>query len=89
MSTNKQKLFKTYIMIVSNMGQSMHFIQAWKIFTTKSAEDISIAAYIVCLILILHWFAYGVFLKDKLIMTAETIGIIGVSCVLTGIVMYS
>lgn len=89
MSTKKQKIFKTYIMIIANIGQSMHFIQAWKIFSTQSAEDISLLAYTICLILLLHWLAYGIFIKDRLIMTAETLGIIGSSLVIAGTIMYS
>ena len=89
MSANKQKIFKAYIAIITNIGQSMHFIQAWKIFSTKSAEDISLLAYIICLVLLTHWLAYGIFIKDKLIITAETLGIIGASLVITGTLMYS
>ena len=46
------------------LGQSMHFIQAWKIFTTKSAEDVSIISYIICLLLVIHWLGYGIIIND-------------------------
>jgi MtN3 and saliva related transmembrane protein len=74
---------------VVNLGQSMHYIQAWKIFTTKSAEDISLTAYIICLILLIHWLIYGIITKDKVIITAETLGIIGTTLVITGTIIYS
>lgn len=48
---NKKQLFTLYMSWVVNLGQSMHYIQAWKIFTTKSAEDISLIAYINLLII--------------------------------------
>jgi len=67
----------------------MHYIQAWKIFTTKSAEDISLAAYIICLILLIHWLIYGIITKDKVIITAEILGIIGATLVITGTIIYS
>jgi MtN3 and saliva related transmembrane protein len=44
---------------ILSLGQSMHYVQAWKIFTTKSAEDISLTAYIICFILVTHWLIYG------------------------------
>ena len=74
---------------VVNIGQSMHYIQAWKIFANKSAEDISQAAYVICLVLLLHWLVYGILIKDKVIIAAETLGIIGVILVLYGSILYS
>jgi MtN3 and saliva related transmembrane protein len=86
---NKKQLFTLYMSWVVNLGQSMHYIQAWKIFTTKSAEDISLTAYIICLILLIHWLIYGIITKDKVIITAETLGIIGTTLVITGTIIYS
>ena len=86
---NKKKLFTLYMSWVVNLGQSMHYIQAWKIFTTESAEDISLIAYIICLILLIHWLIYGIITKDKVIITAETLGIIGATLVITGTIIYS
>jgi len=86
---NKKQLFTLYMSWVVNLGQSMHYIQAWKIFTTKSAEDISLIAYIICLILLIHWLIYGIITKDKVIITAETLGIIGATLVIIGTIIYS
>jgi MtN3 and saliva related transmembrane protein len=85
---NKKQLFTLYMSWVVNLGQSMHYIQAWKIFTTKSAEDISLTAYIICLILLIHWLIYGIITKDKVIITAETLGIIGTTLVIAGTIIY-
>ena len=74
---------------VFNLGQSMHYIQAWKIYNTKSAEDISLVAYIICLILLVHWLIYGIVTKDRVIVTAETFGIIGSILVIIGTIIYS
>ena len=38
---NKNKILETYMSWIVVLGQSMHFIQAWKIYYTKSAEDVS------------------------------------------------
>ena len=74
---------------VFNLGQSMHYIQAWKIYNTKSAEDISLVAYIICLILLVHWLIYGIVTKDRVIVMAETFGIIGSILVIIGTIIYS
>lgn len=74
---------------ILSLGQSMHYVQAWKIFTTKSSEDISLTAYIICFILVTHWLIYGFIIKDKVIIVAETLGAIGVSLVIYGTLIYS
>ena len=74
---------------IVNLGQSMHYIQAWKIFTTKSATDVSLYSYVICLILLIHWLVYGIVIKDRVIIFAETLGIIGVLLVIYGILIYS
>ena len=73
---------------VVNLGQSMHYIQAYKIFYNKSAEDISMIAYIICLILLIHWLIYGIIEKDKIIIIAESFGVIGVLIILIGTIHY-
>ena len=80
--------FKTYMAWVVNLGQSMHYIQAYKIYNTQSAEDISVASYIICLILLIHWAIYGILVRDKVIIIAEILGIIGVMLVLIGTQIY-
>ena len=87
--TLNTQLFKTYMLWVANLGQSMHYIQAWKIFTTRSADDISITAYTVCLILLIHWLLYGIMINDRIIILAETLGIVGTILVLFGAALYS
>lgn len=44
---NIKAFYVKYMVIIGTMGQVMHYIQAWKIFTTKSASDISLAAYVI------------------------------------------
>jgi MtN3 and saliva related transmembrane protein len=74
---------------VVNLGQSTHYIQAWKIYNTKSAEDISLMSCIICLVLLIHWLVYGIIVKDKVIIIAETLGIIGSILVIIGTIIYS
>jgi MtN3 and saliva related transmembrane protein len=87
--SNKRRLFNLYMSCIFNLGQSTHYIQAWKIFTTESAEDISLMAYIICLILLIHWVIYGIVTKNKVIIIAEILGITGAILVITGTIIYS
>ena len=78
-----------YLSLIVILVQSMHFIQAWKIFDTKSSEDVSLASYLICLVLLLHWTTYGVFIKNKVLVIVETLEITGVTLVIVGIYLYS
>lgn len=71
------------------LGQSMHFVQAWKIYATKSAEDVSAIAYIICVLLLIHWFLYGCLIKNRVLIIAEGLGLLGAILVLIGILIYS
>lgn len=66
----------------------MHFIQAWKIFKNKSASDISMTAHLIMLFLILNWLAYGIFINNKTLIFAESLGVIGVTTILIGTFFY-
>ena len=84
------KAFYTkYMIIIATMGQVMHYIQAWKIFTTKSASDISLAAYVISFFLLLNWMIYGVIISSKPLIYAEITGLIGVLIVIVGVITYS
>ena len=74
--------------MIVNLGQAVHYIQAWKIFRTKSSEDISLAAYILTLVLIVHWLFYGIHIKNKVLVLAEFLGIFGCILVIFGIYLY-
>ena len=86
---NKNKILETYMSWIVVLGQSMHFIQAWKIYDTKSAEDVSAVSYIICMILLIHWFLYGFLIKNRVLIIAEGLGLIGSILVLIGIFNYS
>jgi MtN3 and saliva related transmembrane protein len=81
--------YEYYIMIVGILGQSMHYMQAYKIFSTQSAEDISLPAYLICLFLLINWLIYGVVKKAKALIYAEVLGIIGCSTIIIGTYLYN
>jgi MtN3 and saliva related transmembrane protein len=86
---NKNKILETYMSWVVVIGQSMHFVQAWKIYVTKSAEDVSAIAYIICVLLLLHWLLYGYLIKNMVLIKAEGLGLLGAILVLIGILIYN
>ena len=62
----KKFSWRGYMSVIVIIGQSMHFFQSWKIFSTQSAEDVSMVSYLICLTLLLHWLGYGYLIKNKL-----------------------
>ncbi len=85
----KINLYERYIMTVAIMGQSMHYIQAYKIFSTKSAGDISLPAYLICLFLLINWLIYGIVKKAKALIYADIIGSLGCVIIIIGTIIYS
>jgi MtN3 and saliva related transmembrane protein len=81
--------YEYYIMTVGILGQSMHYIQAYKIFSTQSAEAISLPAYLICLFLLVNWLIYGAVKKAKALIYAEVLGIIGCSAIIIGAYIYN
>lgn len=81
--------YEYYIMTVGILGQSMHYIQAYKVFSTQSAEDISLLSYLICLFVLINWLIYGVVKKAKALIYAEVLGIIGCSAIIIGTSLYN
>jgi MtN3 and saliva related transmembrane protein len=82
------KLYEKYIGIVGSLGNLMFFIQAYKIFATKSAVSISAFAFIISIIGLASWLIYGFLLKNKPLIIANLVGVAGASFVLIGTCVY-
>ena len=89
MKQKTKDLIGVYMTSIMTFGQSAHYIQAWKIFTRQSASDMSLLSYSICVVLLLHSFGYAILIKNKLLMLAEGIGLIGSITAMAGILIYS
>lgn len=87
-NTKKQFSWTMYMSCVVVLGQLMHFFQAWKIFSSQSARDVSIISYLICLVLLIHWLGYGLLIKNRLLIIAEGLGLLGATLVMLGILLY-
>jgi len=77
------------MVIIGTVSQAMHYIQAWKIFATKSASDVSLAAYIISFFCLINWMMYGIIISSKPLIYAEIAGLIGATSVIIGVILYS
>ena len=86
MKKTTKDLIGIYMTSVMTFGQSSHYIQAYRIFIRQSVSDISLLSYTICFILILHAFAYSILIKNKLLMVAQGVGLIGSGIVIVEII---
>lgn len=65
-----------------------HFVQAYKIFKTKTARDISLVTYTTFTIGTYVWLLYAITLRDPAIIVSFIIGSIGTTLVMFFTVRY-
>jgi MtN3 and saliva related transmembrane protein len=83
-----RKLYAKYMMIMGCAGQLLYYLQAYKIFSDKSAGDVSLAAFLFGLVSVTSWLIYGVLIKDRVLVVSNWIAVIGASAVVMGILIY-
>jgi MtN3 and saliva related transmembrane protein len=71
------------------MGHYLFYTQAYKIFTTKSASDLSLDGFFVIIIVTISWLIYGTIHNNTPIIIAQIVGLIGMIIVVVGILLYS
>lgn len=81
--------YEKYMLAVGVLGQLMFFIQGIKIFTSQSAKDVSIVGFTIGLVSVASWMVYGLLIKNRVVLFANVIAVIGALFVVTGILIYS
>ena len=71
----------------SIMGLS-NFFQAYRIFTRKSAKDISLITFSILFIGAIIWVLYGIEIGNTPVVLSNMIGVFGVGAVLLGWFLY-
>jgi MtN3 and saliva related transmembrane protein len=84
-----KKIYSYYMSVVGVLGQLMFFIQAYKIFKTKSAGDLSLIAFVAAFISVASWLVHGIMIKDKPLIIANIVACIGALIVICGVLLYS
>jgi len=83
------KYYENYMKIIGPVGNFMFFLQAYKIFTTQNAISISVPGFTLSFIGLISWLLYGFFLKNKALIIANLVGVLGASLVLLGTLLYA
>jgi MtN3 and saliva related transmembrane protein len=82
------KLFTKYMIVIGVLGHLLFYLQAYKIFSTGSATNVSAQGFSIALFSVTNWLIYGLIKKDIVLITANIVAMIGASLVLIGIFIY-
>lgn len=81
-------LFQKYMYVVGIGGNLLFYWQAYEIYLTQQARDVSLPAFAIGLWAVSSWFVYGLMLKDKVIISANIVAMIGAGSVVVGKLMF-
>lgn len=83
------KYYETYMKFIGPLGNLMFYMQAYKIFITKTAASISIEAFSLSVVGLSSWLIYGIILKNNPLIIANIVGVTGAIAVLILTIIYS
>jgi len=84
-----QNIYEKYMFFIGLVGQMVFYLQAFKIFSTKNAENVSLAAFLFGLVSVSSWLIYGLILKNRILVVSNLFAVIGALSVVIGILLFS
>lgn len=76
------------MLIIALCGSLIYYLQAYKIFTAKSAQDVTVSGFLITLFTSLNWVVYGTVKSDIPLICSGVLGLLGASLVLLGVFYY-
>jgi MtN3 and saliva related transmembrane protein len=83
-----RRVYARYMLVVGIGGNLFFYIQAWHIFAREDSAAVSLTAQLVIFWAVMSWFGYGLMLKDKVIIAANAVAILGAMLVIAGKLIY-
>ena len=80
--------YEKYMNIIGPIANIMFYLQAYKIFTSKSAAAVSGPGFLINIVGLSSWLLYGILLKNKPLIIANGFGVFGAVLTLSGILIY-
>ena len=80
--------FQGYMYVVGIGGNVFFYIQAWTIFARRSAADVSLVAFCIAFWAVSSWFVYGLSLRNRVIIAANAVAMVGAALVIAGRLLY-
>lgn len=87
--TRKETIFSWLMLVLVVVEATFLFLQAGKGFSSKSAEDVDLAAFVILLVTNIMWLLYGtIVLKDLPVMVSGFLYSVGAILVIVTVIMY-
>lgn len=83
-----KELYKKYMIVVGVLGQLVFYSQFYNIVTNKSAQDVSLLGFIAGFISVSSWLIYGLMVKDKPLIIANSVATFGAGLTVSAILYY-
>lgn len=80
--------YKKYMFVVGTFGQFVFYSQFFSIIQNKSAENVSLFGFTCGLASVSSWLIYGIMLRDKPLIVANSVATVGALLVVVAIFMY-
>lgn len=92
LSPRRQKLIilaEKLMIGIGISGQTLFYLQAYKIYSMGSAKDVSAAGFSFALFSLVCWLLYGLLIKNKVLIIVNILAVLGASLTLLAILLVS
>lgn len=86
--TKFNRAYRRYMYLVGIGGNLFFYIQAYQIFTRRDAGNVSVIAFAVAFWAVASWFGYGLVLRNRVLIVANIVAMIGAASVVVGVLLY-
>ena len=86
--TKLHNRYEKYMFVVGILGQLLYYVQGVKIFIDRSAEDVSLPAFLIGFVAVSSWMVYGIVIKNKVLVISNIVAMIGALFVIIGKLLY-
>jgi len=83
-----KKIFEVYMFAIGIAGQLVFYLQLYKIIIAKSAQDVSLVGFSFGLLSVTSWLIYGIVIKNRVLIFANTFAVVGALSVTIAILVY-
>ena len=81
--------YSKFMILVGVAGQSLFYLQAFKIYRAGSADNVSLEGFSLSLFSFVCWLFYGFLIKDKVLVIVNAFAFVGASLTILSILLAS
>lgn len=69
--------YTKFMILIGILGQSLYYLQAFKIYMKGSAQDVSLEGFLIAFFSLACWLIYGILIKDKVLIIVNIVAVFG------------